>query len=153
MQKNISKILFLSQIIINLWVFALLIEPVQAAPPLNLPNPIIIPTRPIPGAGSNPTNLLELRELLSIVGNFFVMIAPVLLVIALIYSGMLFMSAGASGAMVAKAKAALGYGILGGFIVFAAGVIINTIMAVVTRQFFCNFGINIPGVLTICIII
>jgi hypothetical protein len=109
------------------------------------------PATPVPGAPNQPLSLLEIAGILGLIGRFMVIIGPIILVIAIIYGGILFMFAGASGALVAKAKSMIGYGIVGGLIVFGVGVIINTLINVVTRQFFCTFGISIPGLINICI--
>lgn len=101
---------------------------------------IIIPTTPIPG--QKPVTTIELVKLITVLGNFLIILAPVILVIALIVGAVLYMTAGDSG-RVDKAKAWLKGAIIGGFIVFGVGVIINTMAIIVSRQFFCQAGIDL----------
>lgn len=127
---------------------------VQGIPPLDPISPplrIIIPTG-VPGRGNEPITLVEVQSLLGFVANFFVAVAPILLVIALISSGLYYMKSGASAEGTKKARAMFGYSVLGGLIIFGTGVIINTIGAIITRQFFCTFGFSIPGIINICLL-
>ena len=114
-----------------------------AGPSANSVN-IDIPATPIPG--QKAFSLSELSQIIGILGRFLVAVAPVLLVISLIWSGILYMKAGGSDTKVAEAKKWFGYAIVGGLIIFGVGVIINTVAAVITREFFCQLS-----VLGICI--
>lgn len=69
----------------------------------------------------------------------FVMITSVLLaVIFIVRAGITWMSAGADTKKVDDAKAQLKSGIIGALVVLGVGVIINTLLAIVTREFFCQ---------------
>ncbi len=132
------------QIVLNLLLFAVLADFGRAAP-----IPINLPTTPIPGA--KPVSLLELQWIVGIIGNFFVTVGPVILVIALIASGITLAGGGASPAAVTKARKWFGASVVGGLIIFGAGVIINTLAAIVTRTFFCRLGFDF-GPISVCII-
>lgn len=130
-----KKIILILQALINSIIFLILINSriVYAAVDLS---------KPIPGA--EPITLFELTYIVGLIGNFFVMVAPVLLIISLVLSGITFAVAGPNANAVAKAKKWLGYSVVGGLVIFGSGVIINTIAFIVTRDFFCQvvlFGV------------
>ena len=102
---------------------------------------IIIPT---PSVGGQGLTLAEIGRLISIVGSFLTSVGVLLAVIAIILSGIMYMRAGANPDTVKKAQAWFKNALIGGFIVLAVGVIINTIANVVSRQFFCTLQISIP---------
>ncbi len=106
---------------------------------------INIPERPVSGPLSEPVSLSEVGYLINIIGNFFIIIAPLLFVISIVLSGIWYMKAGADSGALARAKSWLGYSIVGGLIIFGVGVIINTVAGLISRQFFCQVGINILG--------
>ena len=94
-----------------------------------------------------PVTFNELDYLIARVAQF-VMVASVLLaVIFIVRAGITWMSAGADTKKVDEARAQLKSGIIGALIVLGVGVIINTVAAVVTREFFCQLRI-----LGVCII-
>lgn len=102
---------------------------------------IYIPTTPVPGQA--PLTMLELAKLFSVLGNFLIIVAPVILVIVLIISAIIYMTAGDNPDRTKRAHTWFKYAIIGGFIVFGSGVIINTIAIIVSRQFFCQVGVSL----------
>ncbi|MBI2064196.1 MAG: hypothetical protein HYT66_00580, partial [Candidatus Yanofskybacteria bacterium] len=89
----------------------------------------------------------ELDNLIARIAQFVMVTSAILAVIFIVRAGITWMSAGADTKKVDEAKAQLKSGIVGAVIVLGVGVIINTIAAVVTREFFCQFSI-----LGVCII-
>jgi len=132
-----QKIFFL-QLVVNVAVFALLIFGGSALA-LVIPSDID-PNHPIPG--NEPITLPEARSIIGAIGGFLVIIAPIILIISLILAAITYMSGGASPEAVKRAKSWFGNAVIGAFIIFGAGVIINTIAAVVSRNFFCQVGIG-----------
>ena len=94
-----------------------------------------------------PITFNELDNLIARVAQFVMVTSVILAVIFIVRAGITWMSAGADTKKVDDAKAQLKGGIIGAVIVLGVGVIINTIAAVVTREFFCQFSI-----LGVCII-
>ena len=94
-----------------------------------------------------PITFDELDNLIERVAQSVLVISVLLAVIFIVRAGITWMSAGADTKKVDDAKAQLKGGIIGAVIVLGVGVIINTIAAVVTREFFCQFSI-----LGVCII-
>ena len=94
-----------------------------------------------------PITFNELDYLISRVATFVMFTSVTLAVIFIVRAGITWMSAGANTTKVDEAKAQLKSGIIGAFVVLGVGVIINTIAAVVTREFFCQFS-----VLGVCLI-
>ena len=94
-----------------------------------------------------PITFDELDNLIARVAQFVMVTSVILAVIFIVRAGITWMSAGADTKKVDDAKAQLKSGIIGAVIVLGVGVIINTIAAVVTREFFCQFSI-----LGVCII-
>lgn len=94
-----------------------------------------------------PITFDELDKLIERVAQSVLVISVLLAVIFIVRAGVTWMTAGADTKKVDEARAQLKSGIIGAFIVLGVGVIINTIAAVVTREFFCQFSI-----LGICII-
>ena len=94
-----------------------------------------------------PITFNELDYLIARIAQFITVTSVVLAIIFIIRAGITWMSAGANETKVTEAKGQLKSAIMGALIVLGFGVIINTIAAVVTREFFCQFS-----VLGICII-
>jgi len=87
----------------------------------------------------NAITLAYIADVIGKIARFLVLISAVIAVIMIVWSGVVWMTAGDS-KRVDKAKATLKNGILGALIVFGVGVIINTIAAVVTGAAFCSVG-------------
>lgn len=102
---------------------------------------IIIPQ---PSVGGQGLTLAEIGRLISTVGSFLTSVGVLLAIIAVIVSGIMYMRAGANPETVKKAQAWFKNALIGGLIVLAVGVIINTLANVVSRQFFCTLQISIP---------
>lgn len=108
---------------------------------------IIIPTPPVPGRG---LTLGELAVLIARVGGFLQSAAVILVIIAIIFSGIMYMKAGADENAIKKAKGWFRNALIGALIIMAVGLLINTIANIVSRQFFCTIYINIPPFPIIC---
>jgi len=96
-----------------------------------------------------PITLDFLDDAISGIAIFLIRISAILAVIFIIWSGITYMYAGDDTKKVDAAKARLMSGIIGAVIVFGVGVIIWTIVGVITGQFFCR-GVWNP-VLKVCI--
>lgn len=100
---------------------------------------IVIPSQPIPGPPG--FTLIEILAIINFIGSFFTRAGAILAIIAVIISGIMWMKAGEGEKGVEKAKAWLKNSLIGALIVFGAGVILNTISNIVTREFFCKLDI------------
>lgn len=87
-----------------------------------------------------PITLGEIEAIIAYVARFLVVVSVMIAFITIIVSGVVFMTAGES-KRIDSAKAIFKYGIIGTFIVLGVGVIMNTIAALITREFFCRIGI------------
>ena len=94
-----------------------------------------------------PITFNELDYLISRVATFVMFTSVTLAVIFIVRAGITWMYAGANPTKVSEAQGQLKSGIIGAAVVLGVGVIINTIAAVVTREFFSQFS-----VLGICVI-
>ena len=94
-----------------------------------------------------PITFDELDYLMARVATFVMVTSVILAVIFIVRAGITWMSAGANPTKVTEAREQLKSGIIGAFVVLGVGVIINTIAAVVSREFFCQLS-----VLGVCII-
>jgi len=112
------------------------------------PPEISIPPPPVPG---QPVTLLEIVDIVFFIGNFFIFIGPVLAVITVIISGLMYMTAGGDSGKLDKAKTWFKNGIIGSLIVLGVGVIMNTVFSIVTRDFFCKFDIPLGPFGRLCI--
>lgn len=92
-----------------------------------------------------PITLPRLDQMIYDVSIFLIRTSAVLAIIFIIWSGITYMYAGEDKSKVDNAKMRLRNGIIGSFIIFGVGVIIQTIAAVITGEFFCQ-GIWIPVV-------
>ncbi|MFH1231185.1 MAG: hypothetical protein V1709_06775 [Planctomycetota bacterium] len=87
----------------------------------------------------NAITLAYIADIIGKIARFLVLISAVIAVIMIVWSGVIWMTAGDS-KRVDQAKATLKNGVRGALIVFGVGVIINTIAAVVTGAAFCSVG-------------
>ena len=82
-----------------------------------------------------PLTLTGILAIIRVIMSFLIIISAIIAVIAILVSGIIYMTAGSSD-RVGTARTWLTNAIIGALIVFAVGVIINTIILVVTRGFF-----------------
>lgn len=76
------------------------------------------------GQGFVASNMVEILEN---IGGFLMVIAGILSGIVIVVAGVIYMSAGSDPTKLTSAKAVLKNGVIGALIMFATGVIINTI--------------------------
>lgn len=69
----------------------------------------------------------EVVNILENIGGFLMVVAGILAGIVIVVAGLFYMSAGSNQTRVGTAKAVLTNGIIGALIMFAAGIILNTI--------------------------
>ena len=69
----------------------------------------------------------DIVGILENIGGFLMVIAGILAGIVIVVAGIIFMSAGSDQTKVGTAKAVFKNGVIGALIIFAAGVIVNTI--------------------------
>lgn len=106
-----------------------------------------------PGGGSGgsslpsgtPITLDVLEYVILRISTFLITVSAVLALIFIVWSGVTYMYAGEDTAKVTSAQNRLKSGIIGAAIVFGVGVIIQTIVSVVTLDFFCTVRIPIIG--------
>ncbi len=94
-----------------------------------------------------PITFNELDYIIARIASFLVTTSGVLAVIYIVWSGITYMNAGSDTTKVGEAQARLKSAVIGTAIVLGVGVIINTVLALVTREFFCQLQ-----VLGICLI-
>ncbi|MGD0977456.1 MAG: hypothetical protein ABR875_04170 [Minisyncoccia bacterium] len=135
---NKTKTIFAIQILVNLSLIFLMVGGGMVHADL-VPTGTINLNQPI--NGNPPVTLNEVGSIVGTIGNFFILVAPILLIIALVLSAITIMTGGASPAAVTKGKKWLGYSVVAGLIIFGTGVIINTIAFIVTRDFFCQVSL------------
>ncbi|OGN08795.1 MAG: hypothetical protein A2998_02825 [Candidatus Staskawiczbacteria bacterium RIFCSPLOWO2_01_FULL_37_25b] len=83
------------------------------------------------GTGS-ATDTSEIFEILQSIGGFLLVAAGIIAGVVIIISGLVWMASGSNTARVTTAKAIFKNGIIGALIIFAAGLIINTIILIGT---------------------
>ena len=88
--------------------------------------------------GSAPASGNEVLDIVRSVAGYLIVFGGILAGIAIIASGIMFMAAGSNTARLAAAKSIFKNGVVGALILFAAGLIINTIILLATnwQQFF-----------------
>ena len=86
--------------------------------------------------GGTPITLEDIFNLLEGTANFLIRASLFAAVIIIVWAGIIYMSAGSDPAKVKNAKSLLKTAIIGTFIVFMVGVILNTIQSVANRSFF-----------------
>lgn len=91
------------------------------------------PTVPVGGTG---TNLAELEQIIRQVARFLIIISIVIAVVFIILGAIFWMSSAGDDKRAEKGKAWIKNGLYGAAIVFAIGVILQTIAGVVARTFF-----------------
>ena len=89
-----------------------------------------------------PITFVELDAIIYQIVSFLIRTSVVLAVIYIIWSGITYMNAGADTTKVGEAQARLKAAIVGAAIVLGVGVIIQTVLGLVTRQFFCTFSLG-----------
>lgn len=98
-----------------------------------------------------PITFDELDYLIERIAVFVMVTSVLLAIIFIVRAGITWMSAGANETKVGEAKAQLKSAIIGAIVVLGVGVIINTLLAVITREFFCQLEAGF-GPWRICII-
>jgi len=88
-----------------------------------------------------PVTLDELDSLIERVASFMVVTSVILAVIYIIWGGITYMAAGADTTKVTEAQTRIKNGIIGAAVVLGVGAIIQTIVGIVTRDFFCRFQV------------
>ena len=109
-----------------LFIAFVLILPFQAA---------ALPT-PVPPVYGEPVTLYTIETILRIIARFLIITSVIVAVIAIIWSGILWTTAGASEARKTSAKDWFRNGVIGALIILAVGVILWTLVGLVTRFFF-----------------
>lgn len=88
-----------------------------------------------------PITFDEIDYLIARVATFVMYTSVILAIIFIVRAGITWMSAGADTKKVDDARAQLKSGIIGALIILGVGVIINTLAAIVTREFFCQLSV------------
>lgn len=91
------------------------------------------PTVPVGGTG---TTLAELEQIIRKVASFLIVVSIVIAVVFIIVGAIFWMSSAGDDKRAEKGKAWIKNGLYGAIIVFAIGVILQTISGVVARTFF-----------------
>ena len=94
-----------------------------------------------------PITFNELDYLIERIADFMIVTGVLLAVIYIIWGGITYMAAGADTAKITEAQTRIKNGIIGAAVVLGVFVIINTIVGIVSRNFFCRLQL-----LGVCII-
>jgi len=109
---------------------------VPAAAVLVLLPLVVLAQLPVPTVPTVPgTSLTEIESLINRIGQFLMVIGVALALIFIIYGGIVWMNAGSEPEKIKNAKLRMKQGAWGALIVLAVGLILQTLAAVVTRQF------------------
>lgn len=85
-----------------------------------------------------PITLGEIDSTIRLIATFLIVISIVIAIIAIVWSGITYMTAGSDNTKVVLARQRLFSAIIGALIVLAVGVILNTVAGLVSRDFFFN---------------
>src|SRR5258708_18630403 len=88
----------------------------------------------------NPITIDDISGIIGVIMNFMIITSMVLAVIFIVLSGIMIMLAQADPTKFKSGLLRLKHAIWGVAVVLGTGVIINTIMAVVNRDFFCQLS-------------
>lgn len=91
------------------------------------------PTNPL---GGNALSLAEIQVIIERVARFLITVSIVVAVIFIVWGAIVWMTSAGDDARAKAGKAWIKNGLLGAVIVFAVGVILQTIAGAVTRTFF-----------------
>jgi hypothetical protein len=98
--------------------------------------PMVASALATPGTGDEGLTLSEIEDLIDTVANFIITIGIIIVVIAIVWAGIQFATAGGDTTKQENAKSWLKNGIIAALIVLGVGVLLNTASNVVTRSFF-----------------
>jgi hypothetical protein len=87
---------------------------------------------PIEGEGLDEESIATLLERIA---NFLITIALIIVVIAIVWGGILWMTAGGDDSKAAKAKSTILNGIIGAAVIFFVGIILNTLQNTIADFF------------------
>lgn len=79
-----------------------------------------------------PTGAFEIIDIARMIAGFIIAISGVVAGIVIIIAGLVWMSAGANTQRITSAKAIFKNGVIGALILFASGIIINTVILLAT---------------------
>lgn len=94
-----------------------------------LPNP----TTPVSG---NALTLTEIQNIINTIATFLIVVSIVIAVIAIIWGAVVLITAGGSEERTKAGKSYIYKGIIGAAVVFAIGVILQTVSGLIARTFF-----------------
>ena len=84
---------------------------------------------------ASTANADDIADLMESIGGFLIITGAILAGIVIIWSGIMYMKAGSDQTRVGSAKAIFKNGLIGALILFATGVIVNTISAFAVDPF------------------
>jgi len=94
-----------------------------------------VPTNPV-GGTNNPLTLAEIQALIQKIATFIIMVAIVIAVIAIVWGAIVIITAGGNDERTKTGKSYIFKGIIGAAVVFAVGIILQTVAGLVARTFF-----------------
>lgn len=89
----------------------------------------------------NPITIDDVSGIIGVIANFLIITSMVLAVIFIVLSGIMTMMAQANPTAFSKGLLRLRHATIGVAVVLGAGVIINTVAALVDRSFFCQLSV------------
>ena len=105
-----------------------------AVPLLTLAS-IPVATNPI-NDNNNPLTLSEVQSIIQTIASFIMIVAVVIAVIAIVWGAIVLITAGGSADRTKTGWAWIWKGIVGAAVVFAIGIILQTVAGLVSRTFF-----------------
>lgn len=91
---------------------------------------------PTPPVGGSAITLSEIEDRIRQVAQFIIVVSVILAVIFIIWGGITYMTAGGDEAKAGAAKTRIWNGVIGAAVILAVGVILQTLAALITRNFF-----------------
>ena len=98
--------------------------------------PVVVLGVTEPGIADKGLSLSEIEDLIDTVANFIITIGIIIVVIAIVWAGIQFATAGGDTTKQENAKMWLKNGLIAAVIVLGVGVLLNTASNMVTRSFF-----------------
>ena len=98
---------------------------------------LIVPT--VGTTSGDAITLDEIEDLIRGAARFLVIVSVIIAVIFIVLGGIMYMAARGNEEAAGKAKTTIFNGIIGAAVVLAVGVILNTLAAIITRNFFGGF--------------
>lgn len=103
---------------------------------LLMPVFVLALTNPVPPLTGSAITLDEIKDRITQIATFLIIVGVILAVIFIIWGGIAYMFAGGDETKSGEAKARIWNGVIGAGVVLAVGVILQTLAGLIARTFF-----------------